>query len=76
MARWTGRRFGGPPHPLAEEAAQGTVEYALTVVALLAVATGLAAIWRAGQTGALARLVELAASHALAGLGALDIALY
>lgn len=52
-----------------EDAAQASLEYALTVAAL-------AALWRAGEDGTLARLVEQAASHALAGTGPLDIALY
>lgn len=60
----------------AEETAQGTVEYALTVVAVLAIAVACAALWRAGESGALARLVERAASHVLSGPGALDIALF
>lgn len=61
---------------LAVEDAQGTVEYALTTVALLAFVIACAALWRAGQDGALARLVEKAASHVLSGTGALDIALF
>lgn len=59
-----------------EESAQATVEYALVSVATLAIVVGLAALWRAGENGVLARLVEQAASHVLSGLGALDIALY
>lgn len=59
-----------------EDAAQASLEYALTVAALAAVAVALAALWRAGEDGTLARLVEQAASHALAGTGPLDIALY
>ena len=59
-----------------EPAAQATLEYALTVFALLAVVVGIAALWRAGEEGALVELVEDAVSHALSGLGALDIALY
>lgn len=61
---------------LCERRAQGTVEYAITFVALAAVTAGIAAIWRAGQDGALAGLVERAASHGIAGLGLLDISLF
>ena len=56
--------------------AQGTVEYALTVVAFLSLVTTLALLWRAGERGTLAALVEKAASHGFDALGALDIALY
>lgn len=59
-----------------ERAAQGTLEYALVTVAVLAVVVGLAAVWHAGRDGALAGLVERAASHALEGPGPLDIALF
>lgn len=61
---------------LREERAQGTLEYALTVLAFLAIVVALAALWRAGAGGVLARAVERAASHALDGFGALDISLY
>lgn len=67
------RRHGGL---LREERAQGTLEYALTVAAILAIAVGCAALWRASEDGTLARLAEEAASHGLSGLGPLDIALY
>ena len=67
---------GGLRELAGELAAQATLEYALTVFALLAVVMGIAALWRAGEEGALVELVEDAASHALSGLGALDIALY
>lgn len=69
---------GMPPSAprLREASAQGTLEYALTVLALLAIVVALAALWRAAADGVLARLVERAASHALNGLGALDLALF
>lgn len=59
-----------------ESAAQSTLEYALTVFALMAIVSCLALLWRAGESGALARLVEGACSHALDGLGFIDIALF
>ena len=61
---------------LEETVAQGTVEYALTVFALLAVVVTIGALWRAGERGAFTDLVAKAASHGLAGLGPLDIALF
>lgn len=68
---------------LDEELAQGTVEYAIVTVALLAIVIALASVWRAGTDGAFSGLVERAASHALAAggadgalSGAKDIALY
>lgn len=59
-----------------EESAQATLEYALVVAAFMAMVSALALLWRAGADGVLARLVEDAASHALDGLGVLDIVLY
>lgn len=59
-----------------EERAQATLEYALVLVALVALIVGLAAIWRAGEDGVFGRLAERAASHGLDGFGALDIVLY
>lgn len=59
-----------------EGRAQATVEYALVAAVLLAVAVGCAAIWRAGERGVFAGLIDQAASHGLTGLGLLDIALY
>lgn len=56
--------------------AQATLEYALTVLALLAMVVVLALIWRAGEEGIFVHLVEEAASHALSAWGAFDIALY
>ena len=55
---------------------RGTVEYALTVVALLAMVVGMAALWRAAVDGTLAELVRAAASHAFSAGGAIDISLY
>lgn len=59
-----------------EERAQGTVEYAMVTVALLAIVVALALLWRAGEEGVLVGLAQDAASHQLDGTGALDIALY
>lgn len=59
-----------------ESCAQATLEYALTVIAFMAMVSGLALLWHADADGALARAVEEAASHALDGLGLLDISLY
>lgn len=61
---------------LQESLAQSTVEYALTVAAVLAIMVGCAAVWRAGVDGAFAKLVEAAISHAISAAGAIDIALY
>lgn len=61
---------------MGEECAQGTVEYALTVFAFLAMAVAFAAVWRAAGDGAFARLAEAAASHALDAAGAIDISLF
>ncbi len=63
-------------HLAREERAQATLEYALTLFALMALISGVALLWRAGEQGVLARLVEDACSHALDGLGVLDIALF
>ena len=57
-----------------EKAAQGTVEYALTVFALLALILGMAALWRVAERGWLAD--AKAASHGLEGDGYVDISLY
>ena len=51
-----------------DDRAQATLEYALTVAALMAVVVALALLWRAGETGVLARLVEDACSHVLDGM--------
>lgn len=59
-----------------EERAQGTVEYALVVMALMALASGLALLWHAGERGGFVQLVEDAASHALDAAGSVDIALF
>lgn len=71
-----GGRVGRAASPLLEERGQSTLEYALALVALLALASGLAALWRAAEKGSFAGLVERAASHALEGWGPLDIPLY
>lgn len=70
------RRVRLPPGLMAEERAQATLEYALTVAAFMAMVSSLALLWHAGARGVLARLVEEAASHGFEGLGPLDIALY
>lgn len=59
-----------------ERAAQGTVEYALTVFALLTLILGMAALWRVAERGWLADAAVKAASHGLEGDGYVDIALY
>ena len=61
---------------LRDRQAQGTVEYAITVVAVLALVAACAAFWRAAEDGIFARLAQEAASHVLGGTGAIDIALY
>ena len=67
------RRRGGICH---ETAAQATLEYALTVLALLAIVSALGLLWRAGQDGTLAQLVEAASSHGFDAGGLIDISLY
>lgn len=62
--------------PLREERAQATLEYALTLAALLAIVVTLGLLWRAGEEGTLVRFAEEAASHAVSAGGAVDIALY
>ncbi|MEE0664446.1 MAG: hypothetical protein UDC04_08160 [Collinsella bouchesdurhonensis] len=52
------------------------MEYALTVFALLAIVLALGLLWRAGQDGTLAALVEAAASHGFDAGGLIDISLY
>lgn len=59
-----------------ETSAQATLEYALTVLALLAVVSALGLLWRAGQDGTLAALAEAAASHGFDAGGLIDISLY
>lgn len=61
---------------LCETSAQATLEYALTVLALLAIVLALGMLWRAGQDGTLAALVEAAASHGFDPGGLIDISLY
>ena len=59
---------------------QSSVEYALVLVALLAMVLALGAVWAAARDGGLSRLGERAASHAVSGEGALggirDIVLF
>lgn len=76
MMRRCGRRLARMREAAFGDRAQATLEYALTVAALMAVVVALALLWRAGETGVLARLVEDACSHVLDGMGLLDIALY
>ena len=59
-----------------EELAQATIEYALTIFALLALVAGLAVVWRAAEAGLFTALIEDGASHAIDGTGVVDIALY
>ncbi len=71
------RIAGGTVPALAcERDAQGTLEYAVTVIALIAVVSALALLWRAGESGGLVELAREAASHALDASGALDIPLF
>ena len=71
------RARGGAAHIRArEETAQGTVEYALTISALMAIALALALLFHAGEEGVFAGLVEQASSHGFEGLGILDISLF
>ena len=56
--------------------AQGTVEYAIAMLAMLSTILALALFWHAGEEGGLVAAVERAASHALNGIGALDILLF
>ena len=58
------------------EEAQSTLEYALVLLAFLGLLAGLAALWHAGAEGVFADAIEKGASHALDGLGLLDVALY
>ena len=59
-----------------ERCAQGTVEYAIAMLAMLSTIVALALFWHAGEEGGLVAAVERAASHALNGIGALDILLF
>ena len=56
--------------------AQGTVEYAITLVAMLSLVLGCAAVWRAGACGTFTQMATEAASHGFDADGAVDIALY
>lgn len=53
---------------------QSTVEYAVVLLAFLAMVAALAALWHAGREGRLLRLVVSAASHLLGGGDALGSA--
>ena len=52
---------------IANECGQGTVEFALVTVALMAVIVGLAAMWRLTSDGVLMQHVVAAASHHVEG---------
>lgn len=71
-----GRRAKSYAELIREQWAQGTVEYAITMVAMLSLVLGCAAVWRAGERGVFTQRAEAAASHALDAGGAVDIALY
>ena len=72
----TVRGLPGACRLLCEEAAQGTLEYALTIFAFISLIAALALLWRAGADGTLVGLARDAASHVLDGWGVLDVALY
>lgn len=76
MARERVDMSGSRRGAILEEDAQGTLEYALTIIALLSVIVGLAAVWRASAEGVFGGLIQDAASHVLEGTGFIDIALY
>lgn len=61
---------------LKEERAQATLEYAITVMAVLSIVVACAAVWRAGSEGVFARLIQDALSHTFSPTGAIDISLY
>lgn len=69
-------RRGVVARVLGSERAQSTLEYALVLLAFLGLLAGLAALWHAGAAGVFADAIEEGASHALDGLGLLDVALY
>ncbi len=52
-----------------EASGQSTVEYALVLLAFLAMLLALAAVWHVAREGGLQRLATTAASHALGGEG-------
>ncbi len=52
-----------------EASGQSTVEYALVLLAFLAMLLALAAVWHVAREGGLQRLSTTAASHALGGEG-------
>ncbi len=59
---------------------QSSVEYALVLLAFLAMVLALGAVWQAARNGSLQRLEQSAASHAVEGEGVLggmrDIVLF
>lgn len=59
-----------------ETRAQSTVEYAIVLVAMLAIIVGCAAVWRAGADGVFTKEAQEAASHTFTADGAVDISLY
>lgn len=71
-----GRRAKSYADLIREQRAQGTVEYAITMVAMLSLVLGCAAVWRAGERGVFTQRAAEAASQALDAGGAVDIALY
>lgn len=75
-ARRPGGNARGKHASFKEDSAQATLEYALVLVAFMAMVIGFAAVWRASSDGSFAHLVQQAASHALDAEGAVDIALY
>lgn len=56
--------------------AQSTVEYAVVLAVLIAIFAACMLLVHAAEDGTLAGIVEDAASHGMAGLGWVDIALY
>ncbi|MDY2777443.1 MAG: hypothetical protein SOU51_03610 [Collinsella sp.] len=79
MGMWVrSRRFAERAwlRALAGDDAQSTVEYAAVLVGLLSFILVVGALWRKGEDGGFLRLATEAASHALDGAGAIDIALY
>ncbi len=59
-----------------EPCGQGTLEYALAFSAVLGMVVVLALLWKAGERGGFAALVEQAASHGFSAFGLADIVLY
>jgi len=71
---------GGRASSCRDVRGQSTVEYALVVVAFLAMLASLGAVWHAGRRGALTRRAIEASSHQMGGSDALgsirDISLF